>query len=306
MVKLLLTSPRTRPVRGRVQLVLGGGLAALLLVTCVLPLPYRSRAEGIVWIPDEAFVRAGADGFVHEVVAEPGSLVRAGDVLFEFRDSELDALVEVLKARAEGLQVRLQQARLDQPMQMVMLEEAVRVVNRQLARAQERRAELRLRASADGRFIVPHERDLPGRFVRKGEVVGYVLQPEWVRIRAAVSEEAIELVRDRLEGIEVRRTERVGEVASARLARLAPAATNRLPSVALGSAGGGALAVDPRDPEGETAVEKVFEVDVEITEALPSPVVGARVYLRFDHGLESLGARWVRSLRQLFLSRLDV
>jgi putative peptide zinc metalloprotease protein len=305
-LKLLLTSPRTRPVRGRVQLVLGGGLAVLLAVTCLLPLPYRSRAEGVVWIPDEAFVRAGTDGFVREVVATPGAPVQAGDVLFECWDSELDALVDVLKARVDGLQVRLQQARLDQPMQMAMLEEAVRVVRRQLARAQERQAELTLRASTDGVFVVPREQDLPGRFVRKGEIVGYVVQPEVVRIRAAVSEEAIELVRDRLEAIEVRHTERVGEVVPARLARLAPAATNRLPSVALGTAGGGALAVDPRDPEGESTVEKIFEVDVETAPAPPSPVIGSRVYLRFDHGLESLAARWVRSLRQLFLSRLDV
>jgi putative peptide zinc metalloprotease protein len=92
----------------------------------------------------------------------------------------------------------------------------------------------------------------------------------------------------------------------AQLVRLAPAATNQLPSVALGTAGGGVLAVDPRDPEGASTVEKVFEVDVEIAQASPSPIFGGRVYLRFDHGLESLAARWVRSLRQLFLSRLDV
>ena len=98
----------------------------------------------------------------------------------------------------------------------------------------------------------------------------------------------------------------VGEVLGARLVRLAPAATNRLPSVALGSAGGGELPVDPRDTRGASTMQKVFEVDVEIDGPETPDVIGGRVYLRFDHGPEPLAVRWVRSMRQLFLSRLDV
>jgi len=34
--------------------------------------------------------------------------------------------------------------------------------------------------------------------------------------------------------------------------------------------------------------------------------VGGRVYVRFDHGTESLAGQWYRQGRQLFLSRFNV
>jgi len=63
---------------------------------------------------------------------------------------------------------------------------------------------------------------------------------------------------------------------------------------------------DPRDPQGRTAVRKVFQVDLELP--VPDGLVnlGGRVYVRFDHGREPLAAQWYRQLRQLFLARFDV
>ena len=36
-----------------------------------------------MWIPEEAFVRSGTEGFVDRLVAEPGSWVEPGDLLVE-------------------------------------------------------------------------------------------------------------------------------------------------------------------------------------------------------------------------------
>ena len=35
----------------------------------IVPVPYRSRAEGVIWIPEESFVRARADGFIRASLA---------------------------------------------------------------------------------------------------------------------------------------------------------------------------------------------------------------------------------------------
>jgi putative peptide zinc metalloprotease protein len=66
------------------------------------------------------------------------------------------------------------------------------------------------------------------------------------------------------------------------------------------------VALDPGDPEGQTAIRKIFQVDLELP--LPPGLlnVGGRVYVRFDHGWEPLAVQGYRHVRQLFLSRFNV
>jgi putative peptide zinc metalloprotease protein len=89
--------------------------------------------------------------------------------------------------------------------------------------------------------------------------------------------------------------------------RIVPSATDQLPSAALGTQGGGAMAVDPSDREGRKSVQRFFQVDVELPPDSRSALrVGGRAYVRFDHGWEPLGLQWFRQARQLFLARFNV
>jgi putative peptide zinc metalloprotease protein len=57
MVKLLTylsTSPRLRRVRLRAGLVVGGITALVVGVICFTPMPLRSQAEGVMWVPERA------------------------------------------------------------------------------------------------------------------------------------------------------------------------------------------------------------------------------------------------------------
>ena len=85
-----------------------------------------------------------------------------------------------------------------------------------------------------------------------------------------------------------------------------PGAREQLPSPALGSAGGGNIVTDPRDPQGVTALGKVFQLDLDVPSATGLVDVGGRVYVRFDHGWTPLANQWYLELRQLFLARFDV
>jgi putative peptide zinc metalloprotease protein len=121
-----------------------------------------------------------------------------------------------------------------------------------------------------------------------------------------VSQAYIDLVRGQREGVEVRLSERLYEAVPATFQREVPGASETLPSPALGSDGGGTVAVDPRDQRGTTAVQKVFQVDLEIPSDSRLLNVGGRVYVRFDHGRQPLAQQWYRELRQLFLARFNV
>ena len=64
--------------------------------------------------------------------------------------------------------------------------------------------------------------------------------------------------------------------------------------------------LDPRDPDGATSLEKVFQFDLDLAEGGPMASIGSRVHVRFVHPPEPLAWRWYRSLRRVFLSHFSV
>jgi len=305
-VRFLVTSPRLRRRRVRALAVTAAAVAAVVLAVGWVPVPYRTVTEGVVWIPEESLVRAGTEGFVERVAATPGARVRRGDVLIVLRDPEVRARVEVLGARVRELRARYDE---QQPVSVVkasIILEELRYAQEDLARAAERAAELTIRSGTEGTFVVPTPEDLPGRFVKKGEQLAYVVELGTVTIRAVVPQSSIDLIRFHSRQVEVRLAERLTDVVGGVMRRVVPGASEQLPTTALGSEGGGQIVVDPRDPKGVTATQKVFQVDVELPTSSSRLNVGGRAYVRFDHGWEPLAVQWYLAVRQLFLSRFNV
>ena len=63
----------------------GTALSAVSVLVCtvgavlfLLPMPHRTTAQGVVWSPEESWVRAGSSGFVSTVDAVPGMAVKKG------------------------------------------------------------------------------------------------------------------------------------------------------------------------------------------------------------------------------------
>jgi len=302
----VLNSPRLNRRRARAVLTTTAGLAALSAFVGMVPMPSWTRAEGVVWLPEQSQVRAQADGFVVRLLAVPDSMVAPGDPLVETDDPFLVQQVRLLQARRRELDARLTEALLRDRSQAQVVREEINVVQADLERAQERLDALVMRSGAAGRFVVPEASDLPGRFVRRGTVVAYVTDPAAADVRVVVGQDDIGLVRNRTESVQLRLDDWRSEAVDSRILRQVPAATQQLPTQALGTGGGGAIPLDPRDGNGLTALDKVFVLDVELPEAATTEFLGRRVQVRFDHGAEPLAAQWYRSLRQLFLSHFGV
>jgi len=154
--------------------------------------------------------------------------------------------------------------------------------------------------------VIVRADDLPGRYLKKGELIGYVMQDGARIVRVVVSQDDVDLVRSRLARAEVRLAERVAQVYPAAVVREVPAAKDELPSSALSSAGGGVLAADPRDPKGSKALLTTFQFDLELPREVRDVAYGGRAYVRFVLQPEPLGLQWYRRLRQAFLSRFNV
>ncbi|MBI2217835.1 MAG: hypothetical protein HYU51_11100 [Candidatus Rokubacteria bacterium] len=311
----LFTAPRLREVRVRAIAVCVLLAALAVGALAFVPVPFRSLAEGVVWVPDEALVRVGTEGFVERVGARPGTRVRRGDVLLVLEDRELAARSRMAAARVRELEAQRDSERPRERVKLQIVEEELRYARQELARLRERVAGLTMQAATGGTFVLFQggsapcecmlENNLLGRFVRRGDLLGYVLDLDRITVRAVLAQSDVDLVRRRTHAIAVRLSERLAEALPARLVREVPGASERLPSAALGSGGGGTVAIDPRDPEGATAMGKVFQVDLE----LPSVGLvnaGGRVYVRFDHGRAPLAWQWWREVRRIFLARFNV
>ena len=306
MVRYLTSAARLGRRRGRAQLIAMTTALLLLLFLTLVPLPLRTLSEGVVWLPEDAQVRAGADGFVKHVLERPGSQVRAGAALVESEDPTLAARIAVMAGKVTELRAKLASEMFTDRVQAGVTREELDSAAQALAREEERNALLTVRSPVDGIFVLPQAEDALGRFSRKGQLLGHVVRPAATVVRVVVAQDEIELVRDRLEHVDVRLSNRLSEVVRVGVVRAVPAARDQLPSAALGTEGGGSLPTDPRDPKGAKSLTSVFQFDLELPPSAQQFYFGTRVYVRFNHLAEPLAAQWYRRVRQVFLARFNV
>lgn len=303
-----LAAAPLRPQRTRVVAVTTACLAALAALLFVVPAPFRTVVEGVAWLPPSALVRAGQDGFVERLVARPGSRVAAGDLLVVVRNPALEATERLAQARVAELDATWLAAMQVDRARAAIVREQLDAERSALATARERLALLDVRAQGAGVFMLPRPEDLPGRFQRQGDLLGYVVdRPRWLA-RVVAPQDAADVVRSASTRVQVRLAHAPGQVLAARLEREVPAGEEYLPSKVLATEGGGQLATDGRDAHGARTLERTFQFDVAI-DAAPGSVplfFGERVHARFEHPPEPIGRQWLRSARRLFLSRFHV
>lgn len=305
-IGFLFNSPKLRRQRGRALAT--SALVVLIIGTLlfVAPVPSWTRAEGVIWLPDESQVRAGTDGFIVRVLVPAESEVTRGQALIEAEDPFLGARVRLLEAQLRELRAQYDAAISEDRVQAAIIREEIASVMGDLERSKEREADLIFRSPANGRFVVPNEGDLPGRFMRKGQLVAYVVEPSDLTARVVIGQDENSLVRSRTRGVEVMLAEWGADAMPAEIRRSVPAASTRLPTAALGASGGGRFAVDPRDQQGVTTLSRVFQLELALPPGVRSRYLGSRVYVRFDHGFEPVGFQIYRALRQLLLRRFNV
>lgn len=305
-LRALATGPQFADRTGRVRGVMAGSVVALLLLFFALPLPHHTTAEGVLWLPEKAIVRAGSAGFVRQLLAAPGQPVRRGQPVLEAVDATLAAQLEAQAAKVEEAQGQydaawgVQQSRAEQLAEDLKREQGV------LARLQEQAAQLTVAAEVDGLLLVPQADDLPGRFVRKGEVLAYVRTGEPPLVRVVVRQADVDAVRLDTRHVEVRLATDGGQVLPATLVRAVPAAVRQLPSAVLGTRGGGEAVLDPKDDKGLATLESLFEFELRLPGGVSEHYLGSRVHVRFAHGAEPVGWRGLRALRRAFLSQFQL
>jgi putative peptide zinc metalloprotease protein len=299
----LAVSPRLDRHRGRALLLSGlsAGAAAALLFAA--PAPLATIQEGVVAPTETRVLRADADGDVALLLARSGEAVVAGQPILRLADPLLDTEAELVLAELAEMRARFQALPIEAANDRDIVREQARKIAEQGRDLRERAARLTLLAGAAGTLLVGPDQDLQGRYIRQGDLLGYVVAAGAQRVQVLLAEDQVDLVQVRRGPVTLRLVDTPDTSWQARDLRIAPSPTHALPHPALADMGGGPVAMDPANPERSLQPWYRADLTFDAPRALPP---GLRVYVRFDHGSEPLGYRLWRFVRRQFLSRFDV
>jgi putative peptide zinc metalloprotease protein len=308
----VMLGQRYRLCRGRAAGLTFGAIAVAAVAILAVPAPVHTTAEGVIWVPQEAIVRAGTDGFIRSVAPEAGTQVMPGTTLVVLEHPIAEAKLNVTAARVQELEAKYNAEWVDDKIAAQVTKFELAGAKAALVREQYRISQQAIVAASGGTFnTVRPASDMVGRYVKDGEIIGYVTPSAGRIARVVVPQSDIELVHGRLVDVLIRLADRHTDLAS-HVVRAVPAAETNIPSQALTTANGGTISTDPRDSKGAKAFERLFQCDLALPDggpaasALAASGFGTRVFVRFDFAWEPVGTMLYRRIRQGLLSRFEI
>ncbi len=304
LLSYLVTDPSLGLQRPRAIFMSALITSMLIFAFLLLKIPSTTVAQGVVWAPEKTQVRALTAGFVDTVHVKDGQSVNAQQLIATLSNEEHSLewnrlQAELAEARTERLVVMATDA-----LQMRTIEDRIGRLEAELTLLQKRIEALAMRAETAGQIAIPRMNDLGGRFLKKGDQIGQIVTGDDTVIRVAVVNHEANRVRNRTEDIELRWPNAKRDAAKANLLGEVPATVNALPSAALGERGGGRIQIDPQASDGMKTQEPVFLFDIQ-TRRDPEAFPGMRVWVRFDHGSESIVNLLHREWRRAFLRHFE-
>lgn len=303
--KALFQDKQLQGVRSK-ALALGIPAFIVVLLTLV-PFPHASVTRGVVWLPEEAVIRAAGTCEIDEVMIEPGSQVKAGDVLFQCTDNELEARKQYASARVSELESSLAGVARSDRVEYLKRQPELEAARTLLDDIQQRTGAEQHKATVDGRFDVSGTSVLLGRAFVQGEIAGYTVPVTGRTIRLAFPERQIAHIDKHIEHIEVRinGTGKAARVYSTSILHRSPRASMQVPSAALSVVGGGPHAADPNG-DGRQLLQSVVDIELDWPSAVTPSSIGEHVGVRFVHSPKPLAGRLFNTVKRAFMDRQAV
>jgi len=305
MATYLWSSPELSLQRARAASVGLGALAMVGLLAFMVPLPHRTHAPAVVWLPNDAIVRLGSDGFVEQVLVADGQQVQAGTVLIKLANDPLRVDLERVLVDLQRRDVERAALFADAALRRGVLDDEIARLSAERQRLQQRVDQLVVRAAVDGRVAIDPRLQVIGRYLPQGQVVAHVLPAGAPLVRVLVRNDDIAAVSRRPGPIRVALADADSGELPAQLERATPRASVSLPTAALSEAGGGTIALRAGDNgQSLTAREPFFELDLRLP-ATAVAHIGARALVTFDHGQASAAELVGLFVRRAFLRHFE-
>ena len=287
--------------RLKAKCLLYASMAAIFAAIFMAPLPFNTNAQGVVWIQDEAKLRPESAGFIKQIVVKNNQQVKVGDLLVRLENPTLLTEREQLKNQLVKVENDQFSALYGDRSKSAGIEEQIKKLNNEILLSDEKISALNMRSLVNGKVVIAHPDDLVDTYVKKGNVIGYVLSNDALNLRVALNTLDVNLIREKCANIEVITADNPQQVMTAHLVSITPSATRELPSAALGDRAGGDLVTDPSDKDGLKVINPIILLDLNLPNT-SFERAGGRVNVRFNHGTLPLAAQFYRTAKQLFLS----
>jgi putative peptide zinc metalloprotease protein len=304
--KYLLSSPRLQHQRLRAitSTAVIGGLA--LAVLAGVPMPERVRVKGVLQASEFRELYSESGGTLVQVLARPGSWVKAGQPLARLDNPELDYEIRAARRQREQLLAQELQA---VSMAVANLQPLVRqrqAVEEKMAQLLQQQKQLVVLAPIEGIWSASELEASRGQWIGRGASLGTVVDDRSWRFVAVLPQISTHLFEAGVRYSEIRIGGQQEFNVRSASTEIMPFEQGQLPSAALGMAGGGDIAVQSGDSKGLAAAEPFFRIHAQL------PPLEQAQALRRLHGRlgtmritlpdSPLLVQWERGVRQ-FLQR---
>ncbi len=287
-VHWLASSPQHRDKRPRSIAISLAMIAGLLVLVGWIPMPDHRRGVGVIASTAQTGVFFKTDGFVVRCLKKMGDPVAKDEIIVEMDNPDLVQQRRSVLADLEEMRIQerlsLQQG---EPAGSQIAQERIAVYLDQLAEVERRIEAMRVRSPQDGVIVTRDPEMVLGAFVKRGDPLCEIVDPESVRVEAILDQRQAGWLADlptETYSVEMRTIADVGTVLPGTNVRFPGAGQRILPSRALGLEGGGKVETEKEDKSGRVSRRPVFTVfiDPESTpDLLKSSLPGTRVHVRF-------------------------
>src|ERR1019366_483690 len=196
LVKFLMLEPELHRKRGR-AVAFCSTVAAIVIVSIgMIRFWVDIDAQGIVEPDQHEVVHMKVQGFVKEILARDGQMLKKGEAILVCQDRELEAQSLRLHAELRSLLTQEQLASVEDQAQRKIVHAAVGAVREQLDDTQEKLDDLTIRAPIDGVLIAPKLDEMAGAYIPRGQEIATVAAMDNLLIRTLVQQEDAQLLHD--------------------------------------------------------------------------------------------------------------
>ena len=299
-LKYIFAGPALAQVRGRAVFTTLFVLASLVGVLFYLPVPDTFTAPGVIEATRYENGIVGESGMVTDVKHISNDYLHVGDTLMVLKNPELDYKIEEKQGEISEANQMYYRALENAPENMLPIKIRLNVLNQGLNDLLERQKRLTLVAGMDGVLSAGDIENYVGKYIKKGDSVGLLLDTNSFDFVAVVSQEDVSRL---FSGVTHKTSIRLNGDAFTELStdsiQVIPTAQDKLPSNALGWHGGGDIETKTNGYSEQTA-EPVYLVRTRLLDkdGRVLKMHGRSGKIRFDLGTKPLALQGIRKVRQ--------
>jgi putative peptide zinc metalloprotease protein len=278
-------------------------VGAVIFLFAVIPFPLTTSVEGVVLFTKERRMVIPESCFVDELNKTTGDSVKKGELILRCENKQIKARREILTQQLNEFQSK----RLgvwEDPVAIKIFDEELNRLQKELEENAVQLGKLEVIAKTDGVWWQSRPDVHKELFYKRGELLGYIIDTNKIKIRAMIPEPDIRFIRDKTEDVVVRFPANFAREYSIKEWHVFPSTSKDIVSPVLTENGGGTIVVNPSAEKPES-IQPYFYIDLELDQ-LDSPHQEERVYVKFIHPSEVMIFRIYRLVRRTFLEYFDV